>query len=145
MTKLLAAYLAGARALADLPPLGMRLIMAYVFHGTALAKLSNLQATADWFASLHYPMPLLNAYMAAGTEALGFVLLALGLATRFIAPVLMFVMLIAITTVHWGHGYECGHNGFEVPLYFLIMLACLWTGGAGRFSLDYLIVRRHAV
>ena len=80
--------------------------------------------------------------MAASTEALGCVLLLLGLATRFISVPLMVVMLVAIKTVHYANGFSCGKEGFEVPLYFFLMLFSLVTTGAGAFSLDYLIAKR---
>ena len=78
-----------------------------------------------------YPVPLLSAYLAATTEALGVVLLALGLGTRLISVPLMFTMLVAIFTVHIGNGFNAGDNGFEIPLYYLFMLFVLFVYGSG--------------
>ena len=50
-------------------------------------------------------------------------------------------MLVAIVTVHLGNGFEAGSNGFEIPLYYLLMLFALLINGAGKISLDNLIIR----
>ena len=89
-----------------------------------------------------FVLPTLNAYLAALTETAGFVLLFLGLATRIISIPLMFVMLVAIFTVHIGHGFAAGDNGFEIPLYYLLMLFSLLITGPGRISVDAVIASR---
>jgi putative oxidoreductase len=128
--------------LKSLPLLALRLVLAYGFYGTALMKWSNISGVADWFQSMNYPFPVANAYLAASTEALGVVLLVLGLGTRLISLPLMFVMVIAIVTVHLPNGFEAGSNGFEIPLYYLLMLFTLFVSGPGKISIDHLIKRR---
>ena len=125
-------------ALTDIPPLLFRLILSYGFYEPALKKVNNIDAIAQWFASMNYPFPTLNAYMAATTETLGFVLLFLGLGTRLISLPLIVVMIVAITTVHLGNGFAAGNNGFEIPLYYLLMLVSLVITGPGKISLDRL-------
>ena len=120
----------------------VRLILAYGFSGPALKKLQDIHSIADWFSSMDIPFPTLNAYLATTTEVLGFVFLALGFATRFISIPLMVVMLVAIQTVHWVNGFEASENGFEIPLYYLVMLFVLLSFGAGKWSLDYVISKR---
>ncbi len=88
-------------------------------------------------------MPVLNAYLSASTEAAGVVLLFLGLGTRLISIPLMVVMLVAIGTVHWANGFEAGSNGFEIPLYYLIMLMTLFFIGPGRISVDAWLKSRY--
>lgn len=51
-------------------------------------------------------------------------------------------MLVAIKIVHWANGFEAGENGFEIPLYYLIMLFTLFVFGPGRLSLDHLIKKK---
>jgi putative oxidoreductase len=53
----------------------------------------------------------------------------------------MVVMVVAIVTVHLPHGFESGNNGFEIPLYYFIMLFVLMTHGAGKISLDGLLFK----
>ncbi|MCK9422201.1 MAG: DoxX family protein [Bacteroidales bacterium] len=120
----------------------LRLVLAYGFYETARMKWGNISGVADWFQSMNYPFPVANAYLAASTEALGVVLLFLGLGTRLISLPLMFVMVIAILTVHISHGFEAGRNGFEIPLYYLLMLFTLLVYGSGKISIDHLIKRR---
>lgn len=122
--------------LRDLPLLFIRLILAVGFFGPAMMKWKDIGAIAQWFGTLGMPFPTLNAYLAAGTEALGVVLLTLGLFTRIISIPLIITMLVAIVTVHLHNGFEAGNNGFEIPLYYMIMLFTLLVYGSGRISLD---------
>lgn len=116
-----------------------RLIVAYGFYEPAISKFKDIQGIADWFASIGIPLPLLNAYMAASTEALGVLLLTLGLFTRAISLPLIIVMIVAIITVHLPNGFSAGDNGFEIPLYYMIFLFVFVGNGAGKFSLDRLL------
>lgn len=116
-----------------------RVTVAYGFYDPAIQKWFDIQSVASWFSSMHIPFPTLNAYLAASTEILGVVLLTLGLFTRLISIPLIVVMLVAITTVHWSHGFSAGDNGFEIPLYYLLFLALFASFGAGKFSLDHLL------
>ncbi len=122
--------------------LGLRLILAYGFYEPALSKLKNIDSVAQWFSQLGYPFPLLSAYLAGITEFLGVILLTLGFLTRIISIPLMFVMLVAIFTVHWQHGFPACQNGFEIPLYYFLMLFVLFSHGAGKLSLDHLIFKK---
>ena len=151
----------------DLPLLFLRVILAYTFYGPAMTKFSDIEATAGFFEYLGIPLPLLNAYMAAGTELLGAVLLTFGLMTLFISIPLLFVMLVAIATVHGANGFHVImpgdafawenpfingeevkgtvvvlQNGYEMVMYYMAMLMVLLTKGAGRLSLDFLIFKR---
>ena len=127
--------------LKDLPPLLFRLVLAYGFYGPAMMKLKNFSGIVEWFTSMGMPLPKLNALMATGTETAGFVLIFLGLATRIISIPLMVVMIVAITTVHLGNGFEAGNNGFEIPVYYMLMLFSLLITGPGKYSLDALITK----
>ncbi len=128
-----------AQNLESIPLLAIRLVLAVGFYGPAKMKIGNIDNIAKWFEGLGYPLPTLNAYLAAGTETLGVILLFLGLGTRLISIPLMIVMLVAIFTVHFVNGFEAGSNGYEIPLYYLIMLFTLFVFGGGKFSLDHLI------
>ena len=125
--------------LQSLALLMVRLVLAYGFYEPAKMKWSDIGAVAEWFGSLGLPLPTLQAYMAATTEAAGVFLLALGLFTRLISIPLMVVMVVAITMVHLPNGFQSGNNGFEIPLYYFIMLFILLTHGGGKISLDWLL------
>jgi len=129
--------------LKSLPLLLMRLVLAIGFFVPAKMKMGNIDGIISWFESINIPMPALNAYLATGTEALGVVLLVLGLGTRLISIPLIITMIVAIVTVHLGNGFEAGNNGFEIPLYYMIMLFTLLIYGSGKFSLDHLLHKKH--
>lgn len=119
----------------------LRLILAYGFYEPAKMKWSDINSVAEWFGSMGFPLPTLQAYMAASTEALGVLLLTLGFATRLISIPLIVVMIVAIVTVHLGNGFSAGDNGFEVPLYYMLMLLVLVAHGAGKFSVDHFLYK----
>ena len=123
----------------DLPLLFLRIVLAYGFWGPAKMKWNDINAIGEWFASMEMPLPLLNAYLAAGTEMAGVFLLLLGLGTRLITIPLMITMLVAIFMVHGANGFDAGSNGFEIPLYYLLMLFTLSVYGSGKLSIDNLI------
>lgn len=129
--------------LQDLPLLAIRLVLAYGFYEPAMEKVQDIHAIGDWFASLNIPAPYFQAYLATGTEILGVILLTLGLFTRIISFPLIITMIIAILTVHWENGFSSGNNGFEIPLYYIIMLITLICFGAGRISFDHLLIRKN--
>ncbi len=126
----------------DYALLAIRLVLAYGFFGPALMKWKDINGIAEWFASMNFPLPSLNAYLAASTEVAIVILLPLGLFIRYITIPAMITMIVAITTVHLGNGFEASSNGFEIPLYYLLMLFLLFSHGAGKFSIDYLWLRK---
>ena len=135
-------FVKGTEKLRDIPLLLFRLILAYGFYEPAMMKLKNLSGIAEWFGSMNYPLPGASAFLAMVTEVLGVVLITLGLGTRVIALPMMFVMLIAIFTVHLSNGFAAGDNGFEIPLYYFLMLFALVVYGPGKYSVDSLLRKK---
>lgn len=126
----------------NFPLLLIRLVLAYGFYGPATMKWSNIHQVATMFGSAGIPVPLFSTYLVATTEMLGAILLLLGFCMRFITVPLMIVMIVAITTVHWTNGFPAGENGFEIPLYYLIMLFTIFVYGSGKYSLDYFVGKK---
>ena len=145
--------------------LSVRFILAYTFFAPAMMKWGDIASTAGWFESMGIPLPTLNAYMAAGTEMAGVVLLSLGLFSRLISIPLLVTMFVAFITVHGGNGFNVIsetlqwsdayvngeqvmgtivflQNGYENILYFSAMLFIIITHGAGKFSLDTLLLKK---
>ena len=131
----------GLNTLRDLPPLFFRLVLAFGFYGPFMNKVDNIEGFASFLASMHYPIPLVSAYCAMITEGVGILFLFFGFATRFISVFLMFMMVVAIATVHWDNGWKAGNNGFEIPFYYLLMLFSLFIRGPGKISIDALFAR----
>ncbi len=92
-----------------LAPLAMRLYLAPVFWMAGSQKIAGMENTIEWFGNpdwgLGLPFPALMAHLAAYTEAVGAVLLLVGLATRWISIPLMATMVVAVFAVHWGNGW----------------------------------------
>lgn len=92
-----------------LAPLAIRLYLVPVLWMAGTQKLRAMDNTIDWFGNSDYgldlPFPGLLAYLAAYSEAIGALLLLLGLATRWITIPLMITMLVAIFAVHWDRGW----------------------------------------
>jgi putative oxidoreductase len=126
----------------DIALLAMRLVLAYGFFHPAVMKVKNINGVIAWFASLGMPLPALNAYLATAAEILGVILLTIGLGVRVFTIPLIIVMIVAIVTVHWSNGFESGNNGFEIPLYYIIMLFLLHTHGSGKYSADALLRKK---
>ena len=129
----------GTEKIKDLPLLFLRLALAYGFWSPAVMKWGDINAIGEWFGSMGLPFPLVNAYLAASTEMAGVFLLLFGFGTRLISIPLIVTMLVAIFTVHLPNGFEAGSNGFEIPLYYLLMLFTLIVYGPGKLSVDQLI------
>jgi len=139
MTEKYEAVIKHLSKLKDLHLLAVRLILVYGFYNSAIMKWQNINSIAEWFSEMGIPLPTINAYMAASTEMAGVVLLTLGLANRIISIPLIFVMIVAIVTVHLGNGFEAGNNGFEIPVYYILLLLVILIYGAGKISVDYLL------
>lgn len=75
---------------------------------------SSLDPIIEWFGNTEWglglPFPALNAYMAWGAEYIGAILLALGLATRWLCIPLMVTMIVAMATVHISQGWQAVHD-----------------------------------
>lgn len=89
--------------------LALRLYLVPVFWMAGTQKIAGMENTIEWFGDsewgLGLPFPWLMAHLAAYTEAIGALLLLLGLATRWISIPLMVTMVVAIVSVHWDNGW----------------------------------------
>ena len=118
--------------------LGYRLISAsyssvvdIIFHPKERAFFEK------WFGQeLHFPMPLLMAFLAKGAELLGGFLVLIGLLTRFGASLIAFTMLIATLVANLGENWPID-GGFTIS-YTLFALLFVLQGG-GKYSVDALI------
>lgn len=102
--------LAALQPLDGLPALALRLYLVPVFWMAGSQKFNHFGDTVAWFGDsdwgLGLPLPWLMAALAAGTELLGALLLAIGLGTRLIALPLAITMAVAALAVHWPHGWQ---------------------------------------
>lgn len=143
-----------------LPPLILRLILAWEFGESGYEKLTG----TNWFADLTFPFPFsllpvtVSWPLSTWFELIGAAALLLGFATRFFTVSLMVLTVVAIASVHWPEywntlgellrGYRIvdedgdGFGNYKLPLIYLAMFLPILFGGAGKLSLDYLLRRR---
>lgn len=86
--------------------------------------------------------PVLFAWLAAASEAIGGVFLIFGLGTRFWAALIGITMLVAIFFQKWGDFMEQGPWAILPALGFLWMALYVLLLGSGRFGVDQLIRKR---
>ncbi len=98
------------RQLDFLAPLLLRLYLAPIFWMAGISKYNSFEDTAAWFGNTEWglgmPFPELMAFLATTTEIAGAIMLLLGFGVRWISIPLMFTMIIAIVSVHWGNGWQ---------------------------------------
>ena len=106
----------------------------------------NLERTTKFFASLNLPFPKANAILAAATECGGGVLLLLGLFTRFVSPVLMFLLLVAYYTADREALFSIVSDTDKftgaAPFLFLFATLIVFAFGPGKISLDALVRKK---
>lgn len=128
------------KMMTDAGLLGIRLMLGVVFTYHGAQKLFGLfgghgiEGFAGFLASLGMPLPTLNAYMAAGTEFLGGLLLIIGVGSRLASIPLTFTMLVAAFMV--GDGFDALNGGMEYPLTLAVVAAGLGLIGPGRLTLS---------
>ena len=93
----------------------------FLAHSVVLKYFTfTLAGTAQYFASIGLPASL--AYVVFAAEAVGGVLLVLGLYTRWVALALVPVLLGALW-VHAGNGwvFSAANGGWEYPLFLIVI------------------------
>jgi putative oxidoreductase len=89
-----------------------------------------------WFGDeLGFPMPLLMAFLAKGSELTGGTLLILGLFSRSSATLVAFTMTIATLTANLGENFVID-GGFTISYTLFALIFIVW--GGGKYSLDHL-------
>jgi len=87
-------------------------------------------------------IPAFFAFLAIIAESLGSMGLIIGLFTRVAAFGIMCNMIVAISMVHWPHGFFMNWagkqkgEGFEYHLLVIGMCLALMISGAGKWSVD---------
>ncbi|MFH1095572.1 MAG: DoxX family protein [Candidatus Micrarchaeota archaeon] len=120
----------------------LRLIfVAWMLHG--VQKLMDIEGTTKFFSGLGIPMPNAMAWVVSLIETFGSLALLLGLGTRYVAPLMAFVMLVAILTAHLPSalkaGLPFGYLKMELPISYFVISVALALSGPGRYSLDKLL------
>ena len=106
----------------------------FIAHSVVLKYLTfTLAGTAQYFTSIGLPAFL--AYVVFALEAVGGVLLVLGIRTRWVALGLVPV-LIGATWAHLGNGwvFNAPNGGWEYPLFLIVISLVVAAQAGGRTS-----------
>ncbi|MGW4645819.1 DoxX family protein [Kitasatospora sp. NPDC004289] len=133
----------------DLGLLVLRLGLGLTMAGHGLQKLfgwfggSGLDATSQFFASVGYPAPDAMAVVAALTETLGGLGVALGLLTPLAGAAVVGTMLNALAVTWTGSFFS--PDGPEYVIMLLAAFTALTLTGPGRYSADSFVpvLNRH--
>jgi putative oxidoreductase len=105
----------------------------FIMHGKGLFDAGAMQGFSKYLENdLHFPMPMLMAYLRTGAELFGGIMLILGIFTRLGAFLIMFTMLVATFTAAKGDLMGEG----ETPFVYAIFCLTIILIGAGKYSLD---------
>jgi len=125
----------------------IRIIVGIIFMAHGAQKLfglfggGGLAGTAQFMESLGLAPGLLMALLSGGAEFFGGLALVVGLLVRPAALALTVTLIVAIFSAHIGNGLFMANNGYEFALALLAGTVALMIEGAGRLSLDGLVVR----
>lgn len=120
-------------------PLGLlilRLVLGAIMIAHGYPKVfGGMHHFMDTVRGLH--LPGWTAYLSAGAEFGGGILLVIGFLTRFAAFCVCIDMLVAIFGVHLKNGF-LGQGNYQFPLALAAISFSLIFTGAGPISVDWL-------
>jgi|GEM_PF-813355 len=135
----------------------LRIIVGIGFFVHGYAKLSN--GPEGFIKLLHQlgaPAPEIMAWIGIITEIGGGAALILGAFVSIVSIPLIITMITAWFTIHYKFGYSTiktigldvngpkfGPPGYEINLLYIGALIMLIYTGAGKFSVDSIIAKRH--
>jgi putative oxidoreductase len=123
-------------------PTVLRIIVGIVFLAHGWQKVGmGIHGVAGFLGMIGIPVPSLAAGVLIAVELLGGIALILGLATRWLAILLAFDMLVAILAVHLKNGFFMP-QGFEFTLTLLAASIALALTGSGAASVDRALAKR---
>lgn len=126
----------------------IRLYWGWQFAQTGWGKLGDIGKVTNFFTTLGIPLPALNAWFVSGLELVGGILLIVGLASRPVALLLAFDMVVAYITADreaLGKIFSDPDKFYAAaPYTFLFASLIIWIFGPGKLALDELLARRFA-
>ncbi|HSU93641.1 MAG TPA: DoxX family protein [Gemmatimonadaceae bacterium] len=99
----------------------------------------GIAGTGMFFESIGFRPGRLFAPLAATTELVSGLLVALGLLGPVGPALMLSVMIVAAVSVHWKNGIFATSNGIEVALFYGTAAVGLALIGFGSYSLDALL------
>jgi putative oxidoreductase len=99
----------------------------------------GLTAVTGYFETLGFKPGRPFAFVAAASEVMSGLLVALGLFGPIGPALMLAVMIVAAFSVHWANGLFATTNGIELPLLYATGAVTLTLTGFGAYSLDALL------
>ena len=120
--------------------LPLRIALAAIFLFTGINKAIGFAGAVEMFTGFGYPIPTFFVALVMIAEIVGGTLLLLGLFTRYASTWLAIVMIVAILSVNLRG--DIAANMMVLLSNVVILGACLALsfGGAGRWSLDRVLL-----
>jgi putative oxidoreductase len=116
----------------------LRLTVGLVFFMHGVPKLTGgMEQTAQFFASLGIPAPVVAAWAVAVLEVVGGIGLMAGLLTPLWNLLFIAEMVTAIAVVHYPRGFYVigpGQGGYEFSMLLIAANVCLLLVGAGAWA-----------
>src|SRR5262249_43588644 len=111
----------------------------FLYHGLHLVSPEN-QYGAAWATNAGTNQGLLESSAAqlavAWGQVLGGAAMVFGFLTRLAAAGLIVIMVGAIAVVHWPHGFDVRHGGYEFNFAIIVMCLAVMLLGAGNLAVD---------
>jgi len=101
-------------------------------HGYQKVFGGHMEQFTEGVRALGFPLPLVFAWLAALSELLGGILVALGLKARVAAAFAFVTMAVAAFVQHAGDPFAAR----ELAMLYLACFGAIMLIGAGKFSLD---------
>ncbi len=119
----------------------LRITTGVILAAHGFNKLLDFPAWTESVRSLKLfgmgiPLPTTMAALSLLVEFGGGIALILGLFTRLASLGVFVNMLVAILTVHAGHGLYAQNGGYEFPLLLLMASVLFFADGSGRYGID---------
>jgi putative oxidoreductase len=108
--------------------------LAFLYHGSSILFGAFGGPGPQQFAATHN-MPVTVGYLVGLAQFAGGVAILTGVLIRFGAACIAVVMLGAIFTVHFPHGFDVSNGGMEYALTQLLLAIALILTGPGAYSL----------
>lgn len=99
----------------------------------------GIGGTGVFLESIGFRPGIRFALVAGLGEFLGGLLLAAGFLGPIGPALIVSVMLVAILTVHKGHGFFAFNNGAELPIVYSTGAVAVALAGPGYYSIDHAI------
>ena len=144
--------------LKDWAPLPLRLMLGFgfVYHGfPKIFSAEGREGFVGMLQGIGIPAPGLMAWVVGIVEVLGGLALIGGAFVLIAGSLLVIDMLVAMFTVHLPNGFSFinitgmteagptfGMPGIEVDLLYIAGLAALMFGGAGIYSVDWMLAEK---